>query len=262
MSTPTIMTMTRPARMASDAGPTGDELTAGGLHALLAWMSPSFPVGAYTYSHGLERVIEDGAVCDAATLHGWLDGVLRHGAGRSDAVLLAHAMSAATPGDERTFRELLELSLALQPSSERRLEASAQGDAFASAVAAAWTPPVDTPAGQLFARLTSGADAVPRGGWTYCMALAASAAAWGLPAGTVVSAGLHAFAANLVSAAVRAVPLGQTDGQRVLSRLGTTIRIVAGEALVAPLSDIGGCAFATDIASMNHEVQYTRLFRS
>ncbi len=258
----THTTMTRPPCMTPDGGPAGGGLPTGGLHALLAWMSPSFPVGAYTYSHGLERVIEDGTVFDAATLYAWLDGVLRHGAGRSDAVLLVHAMSAATLGDEKAFRELLELSLALQPSSERRLEAGAQGDAFASAVAAAWAPPLETAASRLFARLTTGPDAVPRGGWTYCAALAASAAAWGLPAGTVVSAGLHAFAANLVSAAVRAVPLGQTDGQRVLSRLGTTIRIVAGEALLAPLSDIGGCAFAADIASMNHETQYTRLFRS
>lgn len=259
---PTITHMTRPPCMTRDAGLTGDGLAPGGLHALLAWMSPSFPVGAYTYSHGLEWAVEEGTINDAATLLAWIVGVLRHGAGRSDAILLAHGLRAATLGDETAFRDLLDLSLALQPSSERRLEASAQGEAFASAVAAAWAPPFDTAASRLFARLTSGSEAIPRGGWSYALAVSAAAAAWGMPAAPVATAFLHGFAANLVSAAVRAVPLGQTDGQRVLNRIGDTTLALAAEALDAPLSEIGGCAFAADIASMNHETQYTRLFRS
>lgn len=249
----------------------------GGLHLLLAWMSPSFPVGAYTYSHGLEWAIEAGDVCDADSLAHWCAGVLTHGAGRSDAILLAHAMTAAHAGDVRTLRDLLDLARALQPSAERRLEATAQGDAFIAAVRDAWPPNAasqagNTPAQSVFATLTTGPEAIPRGGWSYPLAVAVSAAAHGLGADGLGAGGLdadavrfaylHAFAANLVSAAVRAVPLGQTDGQRVLNRLGPALRQVSDEAGTASLDEIGGCAFAADIASMNHETQYTRLFRS
>lgn len=254
--------MTAQLRMAPETSTGSGAVSGAGLHALLAWMSPSFPVGAYTYSHGLEWAVEDGTVRDAATLQAWTSGVLRHGAGWSDTLLLVHGMRAAALGDEAAFRELLDLSLALQPSSERRLEATAQGDAFIAAIIGAWPPPSDTAATRLFARLTRGEAALARGRWTYALALAASAAAWGLPAGPVATAFLHAFAANLVSAAVRAVPLGQTDGQRVVNGLGPDVVALAAAALQAPLDDVGGCAFAADIASMKHETQYTRLFRS
>ncbi|WP_245566182.1 urease accessory protein UreF [Stappia stellulata] len=232
------------------------------LHALLAWMSPAFPVGAYTYSHGLEWAVEEGTVHDAASLEAWLGDVLHHGAGRSDAILLARAMDAATAGDASAFRDLLELSLALQPSAERFLEASAQGGAFIAAVRDAWPAPQDCPAAALFDQLTAGSEAIARGGWSYPLAVALAASAHAMPAAPVAGAYLHALAANLVSAAVRAVPLGQTDGQRVIHALGPAIAALADEALDSGLDDIGGCAFLVDIASMNHETQYTRLFRS
>lgn len=255
--------MTAPLRMAPETSAgSGAGLSGAGLHTLLAWTSPSFPVGAYTYSHGLEWAVEDGTVRDAATLRAWVTGVLRHGAGWSDTLLLVHGLRAAALGEEAAFRELLDLSLALQPSSERRLEASAQGDAFIAAIIGAWPPSGDTAATRLFARLTKGEAALARGEWAYALAFSAAAAAWGLPEGPVATAFLHAFAANLVSAAVRAVPLGQTDGQRVVNALGDEIVTLAAAALQAPLEEIGGCAFAADIASMKHETQYTRLFRS
>jgi urease accessory protein len=246
-----------PIFMTSDAA-----LLPQALHALLAWMSPAFPVGAYTYSHGLEWAVEEGTVHDAASLEAWLEGVLHHGAGRSDAILLARAMDAASAGDKRAFLDLLELSLALQPSAERLLEASAQGGAFIAAVRDAWQPPRDGPAAALFEQLTAGPRAIARGGWSYPLAVALSASAHAMPAAPMIGAFLHAFAANLVSAAVRAVPLGQTDGQRVIHALGPAIAALAGDALDSGLDDIGGCAFLADIASMNHETQYTRLFRS
>ncbi|MHC5655483.1 urease accessory protein UreF [Stappia sp. ICDLI1TA098] len=231
------------------------------LYLLLAWLSPSFPVGAYTYSHGLEWAVEDGAVTDAASLNAWLDDVLCHGAGRSDAILLARGMEAASAADEETFRGLLDLALALQPSQERRLETGAQGDAFITAIRAAWMPECGS-AAALFDRLTTGGAAIPRGGWAYPLALALAASAWRLPVAATVGAYLHAFVANLVSAAIRAVPLGQSDGQRVMNRLRATTQALSAEAIAAPLDEIGGCAFISDIASMRHETQYTRLFRS
>ncbi|MCA1299789.1 urease accessory protein UreF [Stappia indica] len=235
---------------------------AGYLYPLLAWMSPAFPIGAYTYSHGLEWAVEEGTVRDAGTLEAWLRDVLHHGAGRTDAILLARGQAAAHAGDTATFRDLLDLSLALQPSSERRLETTAQGDAFIAAVAAAWPPAGDGPPQRLFADLTAGPQAIPRGDWSYPLALALAAAAWQMPPGPVVTACLQAFTANLISAAVRAVPLGQTAGQTVQQRLAPAVAALADLALTAPVEEIGGCAFAADIASMRHETQYTRLFRS
>lgn len=241
---------------------TNAALSPDALHALLAWMSPAFPVGAYTYSHGLEWAVEDGTVTDATSLTAWLADVLHHGAGRSDAILLARAMDAATAGDKRAFLDLLQLSLALQPSAERFLEASAQGGAFIAAVRDAWQPANGSAAAHLFRDLTDGPEAIARGGWSYPLAVALAASAHAMPAAPMVGAYLHAFTANLVSAAVRAVPLGQTDGQRVIQALGPAIAALAGDALDSGLDDIGGCAFLADIASMNHETQYTRLFRS
>lgn len=234
------------------------------LYLLLAWLSPAFPVGAYTYSHGLEWAVEEGSVTSAPTLEAYLADLLRHGAARSDAILLARAMDAAAAGDEPALRTLLELALALQPTSERRLEATAQGDAFLGAIRAAWMPPADdpAPAARLLHRLSEGPQAIARGDCPYPLALALAAAAWDLPTRATLEAFLHAFAANLISAAIRAVPLGQSDGQRVLARLRPLVLALAREAAVAPLDDLGGCAFVADIASMRHETQYTRLFRS
>src|SRR5262249_34171923 len=108
------------------------------MQRLLAWLSPSFPVGSFSYSHGLEWAIADGSVTTAGTLEAWLGGVLRHGAGWTDALLFAHAHRAATDDDWVALRELIELAAAFQPSKERHLEATAQGQAFLAAVAAAW----------------------------------------------------------------------------------------------------------------------------
>ncbi len=227
-------------------------LTAEALARLLAWLSPAFPVGAFTYSHGLEWAIEAGDVTSAATLHSWLADVLAHGAGRSDAIFLVHAFRAARAGDAPGLREVADLAAAFQPTRERHLEASAQGAAFLSTVRATWPS----------ARLEALAEAADGAVWTYPVALGLAAACHDVPLIAAAEGLLAGFAANLVSAAVRAVPLGQTDGQRVIARLAPLTARLAGEALTAPLDAAGGAALAADIASMRHETQYTRLFRS
>jgi urease accessory protein len=206
---------------------------------LAAWLSPAYPVGGFAYSHGLEWAVQSGAVHDAASCEAWLRTVVGQGAGRSDAILLAHAM--LDPDDP----ELAALALALQPSAERRLESRAAGAAFAQVTAAAYP--------------AAGLDGRPE---PLPLALGRAAAAHGLPVALVVRLAVQAFAANLVSAAVRLVPLGQTDGQRVLARLMPLCREVAAEAETAPLAAIGGCVLLSDVASMCHETQHTRLFRS
>lgn len=218
---------------------------------LLVWLSPAYPVGAFAYSHGLEWAVETGDIRDAATLKDWVTDLIRHGGPFCDAVLLAHAWRALRDGSDVDLREVAELAAAFAPSRERQMETLNQGDAFMTATRAAWpTPKLD--------RLATAWD----GRVAYPVAVGVSAAAHGLPLASTLSAFLTAVAANLVSAAVRLVPLGQTDGNRVLAGLVVEVRAAAQAAPDVPLDAIAGAALRSDIASMRHETQYTRLFRS
>jgi len=233
--------------------PPGQRISPAALQRLFAWLSPSFPVGAFSYSHGLEWAIEDGSVATAADLVAWLGDVLRHGAGRNDAILFAHAYAAAASDDIAALRNVAELAAAFQPSKERRLESTAQGAAFMTAVNAAWP----TPRLATLTEALAGEMAV-----AYPVAVAVAAAAHDVPLGPALVAYLDAFSANIVSAGVRAIPIGQTDGQRTTAALAPIIEEIAASSLHASLDDLGGAAIRADIASMKHETQYTRLFRS
>jgi urease accessory protein len=226
--------------------------TEASLYRLLAWLSPAFPVGAYTYSHGLEWAVEAGLVRDRAGLEAWLATVLRAGGGWQDAVLLAHAHRAVASGDDGLWRELRAMAQAWVPTAELALETRAQGEAFAVASLASWPDA----AGRLARLLDDGP------GLTYPLAVGAAAATHGIPLTLVMPAYLQAIAANLVSAAVRAVPLGQTDGQRTLAALEAVVAEVAERARACPLDELGTSALTVDLCSMRHETQYTRLFRS
>ncbi len=214
---------------------------------LMIWLSPSFPVGAYSYSNGLEWAVEKGAVNSRIQLTDWVTDLLRHAGGWSDAVLFAQAWRAADDGNMDRVIEIAELAEALAPSRERHLETMAQGEAFAKA-SAAWP---DDPGMEL-----SGTA------FAYPVAVAVKAAGHDIALADALAAYLHAFAANLVSAAVRLVPLGQSDGVRALAALEPVILDVAAQAGRAALDDVGGAGLFSDIAAMNHEIQYTRLFRS
>jgi urease accessory protein len=216
----------------------------------MIWLSPSYPVGAYSYSHGLEWVVETGAVKTAESLLRWIEDVLVHGSGRSDLIFLAEAWRALDANDTARLDAVAELAAALVPSAERRLETLAQGTAFVGATLAAWPRP------ELERLAEQGREIA------YPVAVGACAAAHALPLTETAQAFAHAFAANLVSAGVRLIPLGQSDGLRVLASLEPQIPGLVATALAATLDDIGGAAVATDIASMRHETQYTRLFRS
>lgn len=221
---------------------------------LQTWLSPSFPVGAFAYSHGLEWAVEDGSVRDLDSLVAWLEAVVRHGAGRSDMILLAHAWRAAAAGDWPALAGVADLAAALQPTRERRLESLAQGEAFLKAVRQTWpAEAIETVAATLQAATLQGA---------YPVVVGAVSAAHGVALPATLGSALTAFVANLSSAAVRLVPLGQTDGQRALAALMPVVVTVAAEAETATLDDIGGAALRADIASARHETQYTRLFRS
>ncbi|WBY00569.1 urease accessory protein UreF [Ramlibacter tataouinensis] len=229
----------------------GSALTPTRLAKLQAWFSPSFPIGSFGYSHGLEWVVEAQEVRDAGSLAEWVAGTLRHGAGRSDAILLAELWRAVHEQDWELADEISVLAAALQPTYERRLESLNQGRAFLAAVAAGWpAAAIDT-----FQARCGGEQ-------SYAVAAGVATAAHEVPLDSALVASLHAFAANLVSAGVRLVPLGQTDGVRIMAALEPLIAEIAQEAQSSSLDDLGSATFLADIASMNHETQYTRLFRS
>ena len=218
---------------------------------LLVWLSPSFPVGAFAYSHGLEWAVEAGDINNAATCESWISDLLVHGSGYNDAIIMAAAYRAVTIRDRAALGEVAELAVAMQPSSERHLEATAQGNAFLTAARAAWEVPS-------LAFLKSAWD----GDVAYPVAVGALSAGHDIPLSTTLDAFILAFSATLVSAAVRLGPIGQTDAQRILAALMPTIRKTAILASTSTLDDLGSAAFRSDLASLRHETQYTRLFRS
>lgn len=224
-------------------------MSTSGLVKLLTWLSPAFPTGAYAHSHGLEWAVETGDVRNEASLRLWLDDVLRHGTGWSDAILMRHAYRA---DNLDVLTEVAGLAIAAQAGQERRAETLGQGGAFALA-AQVWEP-----TGLLGALL----DRVGPTGIAYPVAVGALARAHGVAEDAAALGLLHAFTANLVSAAVRLVPLGQTAGLRVLAALEPAMHDVAATTRTVGLDDIGGACFRSDIAAMRHETQHVRLFRT
>jgi urease accessory protein len=221
------------------------------LYRLMAWLSPAYPVGAFSYSSGIEWAVETGDIKDAESLRCWLAVVFASGGAFCDAVFFVHAHRSLADLDDAPLRGVAELAAAFTPSKERHLETTAQGEAFINATRAAW------PCAAL-ERLA----AVWTGPVAYPVAVGVAAAGHGIALEPALHAYLHAVAANLISAGVRLIPLGQTDGQRVLAALEPVLAETAKRALGTSLDDVGSAAFRADLASQLHETQYTRLFRS
>ena len=218
---------------------------------LLVWLSPAFPVGSFAYSHGLEWAHEAGDVIDFETCRDWIADLLSYGSGRNDAILLAEAWRAVRDDNKDALKAVIDLSLALQPSSERYLESTTQGKAFLSTARAAWSND----------RLEK-IVALHRGDLTYPVAVGIVSSSYSMPLSYVLEAFLAAFVSNLVSASVRLGAIGQTDGQRVIASLLPRVKEIAEFASHSSLDDLGASAFRSDLASLHHETQYTRLFRS
>ena len=210
---------------------------------LLTWLSPAFPTGAFAYSQGLEWAVEAGDVTDRDSLREWLHDILHHGSGRSDCILVRHAHRAAH--DSVVLEELAALAAATAPSRERQMETVGQGNAFVLA------------AGPWRGDLLAGLEQVP-----YPVALGALAGVGGIAEDDAALGFLQALASNMVSAAVRLVPLGQSAGLAVLAALEADLLHVAAITRDATLDDLGTACFRADLAGMRHETQYTRLFRS
>jgi urease accessory protein len=242
--------ITESARRPADTpGATGDAEAA--LYRLMTWLSPSFPVGAFSYSSGIEWAVEAGDIVDAASLQDWLAVMLVEGPGFCDGVFLAQAHRAVVSGDHASLRDVAELAAAFVPSRERQLETSAQGRAFIEIARSAWN--------------CDGLEvmiAACDGAIVYPVAVGMVSAAHAVPLAPTIHAFFHAVVSNWISAGARLVPLGQTDSQRVLAALEPVVAATAARALAASLDDLGSATFRADLASMRHETQYTRLFRS
>ncbi len=222
------------------------------LYRLLAWLSPAYPIGGFSYSHGVETAVEEGFVQDRTSLVAWLESVLRHGTGVVDGALFAAAWRAAAAGDWPAFDAVAERAAAWRGTAEMALESRQQGGSFLSITRTAWPHPD-----------LDGAHRRLAGELSLPVAVALAAAAHGVPLECALEGYLHAFVANLISAAVRTVPLGQSDGQIALAALEAVVRTAAGAALaVTSLDEVGTATPLLDWCSLRHETQHTRLFRS
>ncbi len=247
----TITTMTDAALDGPDA-PADAQRT---LLDLLTWTSPGWPIGAFAFSGGLEWACEAGYLPDADHALEWIETLLAHGPGWNDAVLFVHAHRAAAARDDAAMAAVAELAQACATSAERRLETTAQGAAF-----------------RRIARSTFGAhalaplDAVGDAELGYPVVFACLSARRGVPIELALSAFVHGAVANLVSAAQRLVPLGQTEAQRILHALRPGLARLVARAFALPdgdpLDQIGGATLVADLGTMAHETQYTRLFRT
>jgi urease accessory protein len=227
------------------------EAEAAALYRLMTWLSPSFPVGGFSYSSGIEWAVEAGDISDANSLGDWLAAMLTDGSGFCDAIFVAQAHRAVAADDDRALRDVAELAAAFVPSRERQLETTTQGRAFVEIARAAWD-----------CDGLSHAIAQCEGAIVYPIAVGIVSAAHAIPLEPALLAFLHGLVSNWISAGARLIPLGQTDSQRVLASLEQAVSATAKRAIAATLDDLGSATFRADLAGLRHETQYTRLFRS
>lgn len=242
-----VMTMTTRIDMAAGVA----MAEPGALYRLLTWLSPGYPVGAYTYSHGLEYAVEAGLVDGVDSARAWICDVVTCGAGYADTVFLAEAHGAVARGDMSRLAAVAEYAAAFNATRELALETHAQGQAFIEITGRAWR--------------TDALDALQaewEGPYAYPVVVGCAAAGHGLGLPETALGYLQAFAANLVSAAVRLVPLGQTDGQRITAAIEPSVLETVERALATGFEAVATASLMADICSMKHETQHTRLFRS
>ena len=217
-------------------------MDSGALYRLMSWLSPSFPVGAFSYSHGIEYAVEAGLVCDEDSLRGWIAAGLAHEFGPVSGAMLHAAYEAK---DHLALAQALEEARAFVPTLEFELEHRSQGEAFMLAFRAAW------------------GDAILPDGWVpYPSAVGIAASALSIPLRSTLIAFFHSVVSNLISAGIRTIPLGQTAGQRVLASLQPAVIAAADDTLLRDTRDVGAAAPMFEWTSIQHETQYTRLFRS
>jgi urease accessory protein len=230
---------------------TGSVIDAAPERLLFVWLSPSFPVGAFAYSQGLEQAVERGLVASQAALEDWLSALIEHGPLRNDLILMNAAHGAVVGQDWLGLMTANELACALQPSMERSLEAVQQGGSFLQAIGSSWGN----------AAFAAARAQLPEP-VAYSVAVGVAAAAHQIPREAALDAYAFAWAGTQTSAAIRLSIVGQTGAQAVMASLAGALSAAARRAVSATLDDVGGAVFSADLASLEHETQYSRLFRS
>ncbi len=211
---------------------------------LMTLLSPSFPVGGFAYSSGLEQAVADQLVTDSETLGDWLVSIVQRGSIWNDAVLLAE--SHRRVGNGTSISEIIDLAEALAGSKERHLEQQNLGGAFIDAVKASG----------LIMPLSIGERAA------YPVAIGAITAAQGLELESALGAFLHGYISNQIQCAIRLGVLGQNGGVALLSSFEPVILETARRANLSTLYDLGASSLMADISAMRHEALYSRIFRS
>jgi urease accessory protein len=221
---------------------------------LQSWLSPTFPTGAYSYSHGLEWAVEAGDIRDRKNLVDWLQADLCYGSGRNEAIFFSEAWRCATDDDREKSFAVAELAAAFRGTAEFALESSQQAAACLATLRQVWPDYVL----DWFSETLRERDVQP----ALAVVLGVATARQGIPASLALPTFLQSYVANLVTAGVRLVPLGQTDGQLAIAELEEAVQAATRQAENSTLADLGSAAFMVDLASAAHETQYTRLFRS
>ncbi len=206
---------------------------------LTQWLSPAYPVGGFAYSHGLEWAIDSGDIRSAADTAEWISDILSHGSGWNDCLFLAAAYNAA---DGSELAEIDQTTRAFCASAERLKESQLLGEAFCQVTGHVW--------------------AIRLQALTYPVAVGRAARLHGLPLELTAKMYAQSFMSNLVACATRLVPFGQTEAQILIRALTPDCAETARLALDASLDDLTSTAFLSDIASMQHETQYSRIFRT
>jgi urease accessory protein len=221
---------------------------------LQSWLSPAFPTGSYSYSHGIEWAVEAGHIHDRKSLVDWLEADLCYGSGRNEAIFFIEAWRSAIDNNRGKLLEIAELAAAFRGTSEFALETWQQATACLATLRRVWPDPLL----ESLSELLSDLKIAP----VFSVVLGVRAARQDIPATLALPAFLQSYVANWVTAGVRLIPLGQTDGQLAIAELEPTVLAVATQAERATIHDLGSAAFMVDLASASHETQYTRLFRS
>jgi len=219
-----------------------------------SWLSPAFPIGSYSYSHAIEWAVEAGNIHDRKSLVDWLEADLCYGSGRNEAIFFIEAWRSATDNKCERLLEIAQLAAAFRSTSEFALETSQQATACLATLRRVWPDSLIESLSELLSEL--------RIAPVLSVVLGVRAARQAIPANLALPAFLQSYLANLVTAGLRLIPLGQTDGQLAIAELESAVLAVASQAERATIHDLGSAAFMVDLASASHEIQYTRLFRS
>ena len=203
---------------------------------VMQWMSPAFPIGAFAYSHGLEWAIDKDHVSNGEKLQKWITDLLEYGSLRTDAIFISLILRG------HDAKKMNELSMALCPAGERLLETKLQGSAFAKVIEDVWQQDI----GEL---------SLP-------IAVALAAKNQSIEQDLILPAYLHAFCSNLISAAIRLIPIGQTEGQRIMLELYTTISDLVHTAYESEIDDLNSACFFSDVSAMEHEYLQPRIFKT